>query len=231
MTSCQAHWTAVPVQERPQSHKNKICQETTMWIQQPPLSRRYDMDYQETDFLETATPDAINQIALARRLTQEYNHSDYRDFEKRRAILRDLFAHIGERVAIDTPFYCDYGKNIWIGDDVIININCTFVDNKPIHIGSRVLIASNVQIYTSSHPVLPQERLTANWREKNATFFRTYAKPVTIQDQVWIGGGSILLPGVTIGENSVIGAGSVVTRSIPKNCVAVGNPCRVIRTF
>ena len=114
---------------------------------------------------------------------------------------------------------------------MIINMNCTFVDDNPIRIGSQVLIASNVQIYTASHPVLPQERLIPEWEEKKTTFFRTYALPVEIEDNVWIGGGSIILPGVTIGENSVIGAGSIVNRSIPANCVAVGNPCRVIREF
>ena len=138
---------------------------------------------------------------------------------------------ITRNVAIDTPFHCDYGKNIFLGNDVIINMNCTFVDNKPIRIGNRVLIASNVQIYTSSHPILPQERLVPDWRERRTTFFRTFARPIEIKDNVWIGGGCILLPGVTIGENSVIGAGSVVTSSVPGNCVAVGNPCRVIRRF
>lgn len=112
---------------------------------------------------------------------------------------------------------------------MIININCTFVDNRPIRIGNQVLIASNVQIYTSAHPTSAEERLVQNWKEKETTFFRTYALSVEIQDRVWIGGGSIILPGVTIGENSVIGAGSVVNRSIPANCVAAGNPCRVIR--
>ena len=132
---------------------------------------------------------------------------------------------------IDTPFHCDHGNNIFLGNDVIIGINCTFVDNAEIRIGNRVLIASNVQFYTSSHPVLPKERLVDDWKEKGTTFFRTYARPIEIKDNVWIGGGSILLPGVTVGENSVIGAGSVVNRSIPANCVAVGNPCRVIRTL
>lgn len=93
------------------------------------------------------------------------------------------------------------------------------------------LIASNVQLYTGSHPVLPTERLVPDWKDKRTTFFRSFARPIEIEDNVWIGGGSIILPGVTIGENSVIGAGSVVNRSIPANCVAVGNPCRVIRYF
>ena len=187
------------------------------------------MEYSKQDFLETAGPQTLKQIAKTRGLTRKYNQIEHSDTEARKAWLQELFGAIGENVEIDTPFYCDYGKNIFIGSDVIININCTFVDNRPIYIGNQVLIASNVQIYTSSHPVLPQERLVADWKKKGTTFFRTFAKPVTIEDGVWIGGGAILLPGVTIGKNSVIGAGSVVTRSIPENCVAVGNPCRVIR--
>ncbi len=189
------------------------------------------MYYEATDFLETADSDTLKQIAQTRKLTREYYLSDYDDIEKRTAILQELLGSIGENVAIDTPFHCDYGKNIFLGNDVIINMNCTFVDNKPIRIGNRVLIASNVQIYTSSHPILPQERLVPDWRERRTTFFRTFARPIEIKDNVWIGGGCILLPGVTIGENSVIGAGSVVTSSVPGNCVAVGNPCRVIRRF
>ncbi len=187
------------------------------------------MKYEHTDFLETATQDILDGIARARELTREYYNSDYKDMDKRRAILRELLGSVGENVAIDTPFHCDYGKNIFIGDDVIININCTFVDNRPIRIGNQVLIASNVQIYTSAHPTSAEERFVQNWKEKGTTFFRTYALSVEIQDHVWIGGGSIILPGVTIGENSVIGAGSVVNRSIPADCVAAGNPCRVIR--
>ena len=189
------------------------------------------MYYEASDFLETADSDTLKRISHARELTREYYFSDYEDTEKRNAILYELLGEMGENVAIDTPFHCDYGKNIFLGNNVIINMNCTFVDNKPIRIGDRVLIASNVQIYTSSHPVLPQERLVPDWRERRTTFFRTYARPIKIENNVWIGGGCILLPGVTIGENSVIGAGSVVNRSIPSNCVAVGNPCRVIRCF
>lgn len=189
------------------------------------------MQYEEKDFLETAGQDALNQIARARELTREYLFTDYTDTQKRSAILKELLGGIGENVAIDTPFHCDHGKNIFIGNDVIINMNCTFVDNMPIQIGNRVLIASNVQIYTSSHPVLPQERLVQDWKERGTTWFRTYARPVEIKDNAWIGAGSILLPGVTIGENSVIGAGSVVNRTIPADCVAVGNPCKIMRCF
>lgn len=187
------------------------------------------MYYESKDFLETADSDTLCLIARARELTREYACSNYSDSRKRLEILRELLGGIGENVAIDTPFHCDHGNNIFLGNDVIIGMNCTFVDNQSIYIGNRVLIASNVQFYTSSHPVLPQERLVPDWKEKNVSFFRTYARPIKVEDNVWIGGGSILLPGVTIGENTVIGAGSVVNRSIPANCIAVGNPCRIIR--
>ncbi len=188
-------------------------------------------EYKDSDFLETAGSDILKLIARTRQLTREYYLSDYEDTEKRDAILRELLGGIGDNVEIDTPFHCDHGNNIFLGNDVIIGMNCTFVDNAEIRIGDRVLIASNVQFYTSSHPVLPQERLVPDRKEKGTTFFRTYARPIEIKDNVWIGGGSIILPGVTIGENSVIGAGSIVNHSIPANCVAVGNPCRVIRTL
>ncbi len=187
--------------------------------------------YEASDFLETADSDTLEQIARTRELTREYYFSDYRESQKRYALLRQLLGGIGENVAIDTPFHCDYGKNIFLGNNVIINMDCTFVDNQPIRIGDNVLIASNVQLYTSSHPVLPEERLVPDWKERQTTFFRTYARPIEIKNNVWIGGGCILLAGVTIGENSVIGAGSVVNRSIPPNCVAAGNPCKVIRYF
>ncbi len=187
------------------------------------------MYYEESDFVETADRETLEVIARARELTREYYFSDYTDTEKRASILRELLGSVGENVAVDTPFHCDHGKNIFLGNDVIINMNCTFVDNAPIHIGNRVLIASNVQLYTSSHPVLPKERLIPDWKGKNTTFFGSFARPIEIKDNAWIGGGSIILPGVTVGENSVIGAGSLVNRSIPDNCVAVGNPCRVIR--
>ena len=187
------------------------------------------MKYTEADFLDTADP-ANRELSLrCRELTREYYMCDYRDAEKKRAILEELLGGIGENASINVPFYCDHGKSIFIGDDVVIGMNCTFVDNREIRIGNRVMIAPNVQIYTASHPVLPEERLMEDWRGKSPSFFRTYAKPITIEDNVWIGGGAIILPGVTIGKNSVIGAGSVVTESIPENCVAVGNPCRIMR--
>lgn len=167
-------------------------------------------------------------ISKARILTHQYNSSS--STEENESILSELLGKIGSNVKIDKPFYCDYGKNIFIGNNGIININCTFVDCNKIEIGNNVLIASNVQIYTATHPVNVKERLVDEWEENSGqAFFRVYALPVKIEDNVWIGGGAIILPGVTIGKNSVIGAGSVVTKDIPSNCVAVGNPCRVTK--
>ena len=164
----------------------------------------------------------------AKRLLKQLNETDYADTEQRKRIFHDLFGKMGEHVHIDSDFHCEYGKHIFIGDQVIINMNCTFVDNNIIEIGDNVLIASNVQIYTATHSTKLQERVVADW-EAGEGICKTYALPVRINDGAWIGGGAIILPGVTIGKNSVIGAGSIVTRSIPDNCVAVGNPCRVIK--
>ncbi len=187
------------------------------------------MDYDKKDFVETADSATIKMIVNARRLTRRYYMTDYSDRSERIKILTELFGKVGENVAIDVPIHCDHGKNVRIGNDVVIGMNCTFVDNAPIDIGNRVMIASNVQFYTSFHPVKPKERFINDEDVKDGIFFRTMAKAIIVEDGAWIGGGAILLPGVTIGKNSVIGAGSVVTRSVPENCVAVGNPCRVIQ--
>lgn len=182
------------------------------------------------EVFNTSDKEIQNFIHTARRLTRSYNSIPSTDSIKRNELLTELFGQIGANVNIDTPFHCDYGRHIFIGNNVIININCTFVDCNKIEIGNNVLIASNVQIYTATHSTDVNERLVANWNSNSGLpYFRAYALPVKIEDNVWIGGGVIILPGVTIGKNSVIGAGSVVTKSIPENCVAVGNPCRVIR--
>ena len=148
--------------------------------------------------------------AKARRLLAEYNRLAYEEKEKKHAVLQEMLGGIGANVSI--------------------NMNCTFVDCNRITIGNNVLISSNVQIYTSTHPVELSERLTPDWKPEMGEYFcRTYARPVTIGNGCWLGGGVIVLPGVSIGDGAVIGAGSVVTRDIPANVTAAGNPCRVIR--
>ena len=179
-------------------------------------------------FIGSEDPKIMEMILRTRRLLVQFNATDYADHERRQELLREMFGSMGKGVHVDIDFHCECGKHIFIGDKVIINMNCTFVDNNRIEIGNNVLIASNVQIYAATHSVRLDERMVQNWSDGQEVC-RTYALPVKIEDGVWIGGGVIILPGVTIGRNSVIGAGSVVTRSVPENCVAVGNPCRVIR--
>ena len=179
-------------------------------------------------FIGGNDPKIVNMILHTRRLLAQFNATDYADIKRKQALLHEMFGSIGQNVHVDIDFHCEYGKHIFIGDNVIINMNCTFIDNNRIDIGNNVLIAPNVQIYTATHSTKFNERMVQNTLE-GQEICRTYALPVKIEDGVWIGGGTIILPGATIGKNSVIGAGSVVTRSIPANCIAVGNPCRVIK--
>ena len=175
-------------------------------------------------------PIFITQKGKTRQLLARYNAQPYEEKKTKQEVLKEMFGSIGNNVSVGTPFLCDYGCNIHIGDNVSVNMNCSFIDCNKITIGSHVLIASNVQIYTATHPIELSERLTPGWTPDQAAYFcRTYALPVTIEDGCWIGGGVIILPGVTIGKGCVIGAGSVVTKNIPADSLAVGNPCRVIR--
>lgn len=166
----------------------------------------------------------------ARRLLQKYHELTYEQKKEKTEILQQLFGGIGTNVSVGAPFICDYGRNIYLGNNVSVNMNCTFVDCNEIRIGNNVLIASNVQLYTATHPVELSDRMTSDWSPESGEYFcRTYALPITIGNGCWLGGGVIVLPGVTIGDGCVIGAGSVVTKDIPSNSLAVGNPCRVIR--
>lgn len=172
----------------------------------------------------------LDYKANARKLLKEYHSLSYEQKEEKTAILEKLFGKIGANVSVGLPFICDYGCNIYLGNNVSVNMNCTFVDCNTITIGNNVLIASNVQLYTATHPVELSERLTPGWTPSQEEYFcRTYALPIKIGNGCWLGGGVIILPGVTVGDGSVIGAGSVVTKDIPENSLAVGNPCRVIR--
>lgn len=170
----------------------------------------------------------LNFKSHARKLLQKYNNLAYEETELKRSILKELLGEIGTKVSVASPFICDYGRNIYIGNNVSINMNCTFVDCNRIIIGNDVLIASNVQLYTATHPIEFSERYVKN-PKAGQLLRRTYALPIKIGNGCWLGGGVIVLPGVTIGEGSVIGAGSVVTKDIPNNSLAVGNPCRIIR--
>jgi len=137
----------------------------------------------------------------------------------RDGILRSLLRHIGTNSIIEPPFYCAYGSNITIGDHVCLNVLCTILDSNEVRLGDRVMIGPSVQIYSVAHLLQAVHRIQG--LEK--------ATPVTIEENVWVGGGAILLPGVTIDRNAVVGAGAVLTRDVPPNTVVVGNPTWVIR--
>lgn len=166
----------------------------------------------------------------AKRLQKEYNQTDTTDRTRLNTLLQQLLGSTGKNVWIAAPFFVDYGENIHLGDNVEINMNCVFLDCNRITIGNHSGIAPGVHIYTVFHPVKASERLGHN-SINNSPFWKSLTAPVTIGSNVWIGGGSIILPGITIADNTTIGAGSVVTRDIPANCLAVGNPCRIIKNL
>lgn len=134
-------------------------------------------------------------------------------------LVEEIFQQKFENLVLNPPFYCDYGEHVKIGKNVFINFNCSILSCAEVEIGDNCYIAPNVQLYTAIHPLTPTERNKAI----------NLAKPIKIGANCWLGGGVIVLPGVEIGEGTTIGAGSVVTKNIPQNCVAVGNPCKVLR--
>ncbi|HIU31031.1 MAG TPA: sugar O-acetyltransferase [Candidatus Caccousia avistercoris] len=149
----------------------------------------------------------------------DFNQTRPSQMERRQELMKKLFAQVGKNCYIEPPLHANWGKNTHLGDGVYANFNLTLVDDTDIYIGDHVMIGPNVTIDTGTHPVCPE------LRERGVQ----YNLPVIIGANVWIGAGAILLPGVRVGENSVIGAGSLVNKDIPANVVAVGSPCRVLR--
>src|SRR6266542_368199 len=163
-------------------------------------------------------PDLIAGRERARDLCQALNATRDAQHEERRRILRELFGRGGETVWMQPPFFCDYGTNIELGERVFFNFNCIVLDVCAVRIGDFSLFGPAVQIYAPMHP------FNAELRRREE-----FGKPIDIGSGVWVGGGAIILPGVRIGARAVIGAGSVVTRDVPDDVFAAGNPCRVIR--
>lgn len=169
-----------------------------------------------------AWKDGLPEARLrAKRLWTKYNSMDFEDEAGRAAVLDELIGKHGKHFYIEAPFRCDYGTYITLGENFYANYNCTILDIAPVTIGDNVMLAPGVGIYTAGHPVHPDARRSGY----------EYGRPITIGDDVWIGANSVICPGVTIGSGAVIGAGSVVTRDVPANVVAAGNPCRVLRTI
>lgn len=164
-------------------------------------------------------PQLLGERRRARLLTKAFNDTSDDQGIERKKLLSELFGAMGKGTFIEPPFHCDYGGNIALGERVFFNFNCVILDVAQVTIGNHVMFGPGVQVYTATHPLDAEERRGG----------LESAKPIIIGDDVWIGGGAILCPGVTVGARTVIGAGSVVTKDIPADVFAAGNPCRVIR--
>lgn len=161
----------------------------------------------------------VSERVTAKKLCMEYNSATYNDYTKRERILDRLLSFKGENTWIEPNFFCDYGYNIFIGDNFYSNHNCVILDCAEVTFGDNVFIGPNCGFYTAAHPL---DHKTRNSGLESA-------KPIKVGNNVWIGGNVCVMPGVTIGDNSVIGAGSVVTKDIPAGVLAVGNPCKPVR--
>ncbi|NML65026.1 sugar O-acetyltransferase [Hymenobacter sp. RP-2-7] len=165
-------------------------------------------------------PALVAARTRAKRLLHRLNVTEYVVGEAARAILAELLPHAGENLWVEPPFHCDYGHNIYCGANVYFNVNCVVLDAARITIGANVLFGPGVQLYAATHPLDAPTRRTLE-----------LARPISIGDDCWLGGGAIVCPGVSIGAGCVIGAGAVVTKDVPPYSLAVGNPARVIKSL
>lgn len=196
--------------------------------------------------LELHEAEWTDKFARASGIIYELNNLHPSEVDKKHQFLNDLFGHIGEKTEVLLPFSCNVGSNIKIGKGSFINAGCTFLDTDSIEIGDYTLLATNVTVICADHPVSTRERILpvdddlededysyiddkGNFDDSIEYTFLNTKKPVKIGNRSWIGANTIILPGVTIGDNTVIGAGSIVTKDIPSNVIAVGSPARVIR--
>lgn len=163
--------------------------------------------------------DLFNKRVEAKKLFKAYNKTDDEEIDLRNKIMKQLFKNVGENVWIEPDFRCEFGKNITIGDNVYINFGCIILDCSEVTIGSHTLLGPNIGLYAANHSTDATERINGG----------CYGKPIHIGNNVWLGGDVKVLQGVTIDDNTIIGAGSIVTKDIPDNVIAVGNPCKVIR--
>lgn len=171
------------------------------------------------EMYDPADPVLVKEREEARRLVRLFNQTTEQEDEKRIELLKELLGSTGKDVYMEPNIRFDYGYNTHVGENFFANFDCTFLDVCEIHIGDNCMLAPGVQIYTATHPLDPVERNSG----------KEYAKPVTIGDNVWIGGHAIINPGVTIGDNVVIASGAVVTKDVPNNVVVGGNPARIIK--
>lgn len=171
------------------------------------------------EIYDATDPEILKKLNATKELVFAYNQLPPSQLDQRKTLLKQMLGGCGENILINQPFYCDYGCNIRVGENFFANFHFTVLDEALVTIGNDVFIGPNVSLYTACHPTDPVVRRTR----------QEWARPITIGNDVWIGGNVTILPGVSIGNGTTIGAGSVVVNDIPDHCIAVGNPCKVVR--
>jgi len=173
------------------------------------------------EWYDAADAELLRWRTACHELCRQYNLLSPSSLQERTEILEKMFGRVGADLQIEAPFFCDYGCNIELGDNVFLNAHCVILDEARVVFGNHVFVGPQCGFYTAVHP-LDAARRNANLE---------CAKPIVIGDNVWLGGHAVILPGVSVGAGTVIGAGSVVTKDIPPGVVAAGNPCRVLRNI
>ena len=178
------------------------------------------MGNKEKIYYERGTEELKLKNIRAHRLIQEFNTSDVEDSKKKEKIIKKLFGSVGVSPSIEHNFHCDLGYNIYVGDNFYAGYNCTILDMAEVKIGHNCMIGPNVGIYTAGHSIEPKNRNKSG-----------FGIPITIGNDVWVGGSCVILAGVTIGDNSIVAAGSVVTKDVPANTIVAGNPAKVLKSI
>lgn len=171
------------------------------------------------ELYDAGDPVLVEHRLRARDLLRRFNDISERESAQRQAIFENLFSNSSSSAFVQAPFFCDYGYNIYLGENVYMNFNCCILDVCPVRIGARTMLGPSVQLYTATHPIGAKDRSSG----------REYAAPITIGEDVWLGGNCVICPGVTIGDRSIIVAGSVVTKYVPCDTIVAGSPARVMR--
>ncbi|MFC6865035.1 sugar O-acetyltransferase [Halomicroarcula sp. GCM10025817] len=171
------------------------------------------------DLYDPSDAQLVAERRAARELTQQYNGTGHDETARRREILDDLFGSVGGEITVEPPFRCDYGYNVHVGDSFYANFGCVVLDVCRVEFGDRCMLGPGVHVYTATHPLDADERAAG----------AEYGKPVTVGDDVWLGGKAVLNPGVTVGDGSVVGSGAVVTEDVPAGVVVQGNPASIVK--
>lgn len=178
------------------------------------------MENKEKIYYQRGTEEIRIKNFRAQKLVQEFNNSPVDDSNRKEGIIKELFGSVGVNPSIEHNFHCDLGYNIRVGDNFYAGYNCTILDMAEVRIGDNCMIGPNVGLYTAGHSIEPKGRNKSG-----------YAIPIKIGSDVWIGGSSVILPGITIGDNSIIAAGSVVTKDVPTNSIVAGNPAKILKSI